>query len=73
MRGVAATPGIDFGSNQTKRYVRFAYTQGMADLEEMAFVTSPHTAAGRVPTPKHSRNSSRRSPPTCGSWTSSST
>jgi aspartate/methionine/tyrosine aminotransferase len=34
--GVAATPGIDFGSNQTKRYVRFAYTQGMADLEEAA-------------------------------------
>jgi aspartate/methionine/tyrosine aminotransferase len=34
--GVAATPGIDFGSNRTKRYVRFAYTQGMADLEEAA-------------------------------------
>ena len=34
--GVAATPGIDFGSNQTKRYVRFAYTRGMADLEEAA-------------------------------------
>jgi len=34
--GVAATPGIDFGSNQAKRYVRFAYTQGMADLEEAA-------------------------------------
>ena len=34
--GVAATPGIDFGSNGTKRYVRFAYTQGMADLEEAA-------------------------------------
>src|SRR5437660_4233929 len=24
----------------------------MADLEEMGFVTSPHTSAGRVPTPK---------------------
>jgi aspartate/methionine/tyrosine aminotransferase len=34
--GVAATPGIDFGANQTKRYVRFAYTRGMADLEEAA-------------------------------------
>jgi aspartate/methionine/tyrosine aminotransferase len=34
--GVAATPGIDFGSNQAKRYVRFAYTRGMADLEEAA-------------------------------------
>ncbi|HEY8069004.1 MAG TPA: pyridoxal phosphate-dependent aminotransferase [Burkholderiales bacterium] len=34
--GVAATPGIDFGANETKRYVRFAYTRGMADLEEAA-------------------------------------
>jgi aspartate/methionine/tyrosine aminotransferase len=34
--GVAATPGIDFGSNGTKRYVRFAYTRAMADLEEAA-------------------------------------
>jgi aspartate/methionine/tyrosine aminotransferase len=34
--GVAATPGIDFGSNQTRRYVRFAYTRSMADLEEAA-------------------------------------
>jgi aspartate/methionine/tyrosine aminotransferase len=34
--GVAATPGIDFGSNRTARYVRFAYTRGMADLEEAA-------------------------------------
>jgi aspartate/methionine/tyrosine aminotransferase len=34
--GVAATPGIDFGSHETKRYVRFAYTRGMADLEEAA-------------------------------------
>src|SRR5436305_4778885 len=24
----------------------------MADLEEMGFVASPHTSAGRVPTPK---------------------
>jgi len=34
--GVAATPGIDFGASETKRYVRFAYTRGMADLEEAA-------------------------------------
>ena len=34
--GVAATPGIDFGSNETGRYVRFAYTRGMADLKEAA-------------------------------------
>jgi aspartate/methionine/tyrosine aminotransferase len=34
--GVAATPGIDFGSHETKRYVRFAYTRAMADLEEAA-------------------------------------
>jgi aspartate/methionine/tyrosine aminotransferase len=32
--GVAATPGIDFGSHETNRYLRFAYTRGMADLEE---------------------------------------
>ena len=34
--GVAATPGIDFGSNGTRRFVRFAYTCGMADLEQAA-------------------------------------
>jgi aspartate/methionine/tyrosine aminotransferase len=34
--GVAATPGIDFGAHETKRYVRFAYTRGLADLEEAA-------------------------------------
>ena len=34
--GVAATPGLDFGANATKRYVRFAYTRSMADLEEAA-------------------------------------
>jgi aspartate/methionine/tyrosine aminotransferase len=32
--GVAATPGNDFGTNDTARYVRFAYTRGMEDLEE---------------------------------------
>ena len=44
--GVAATPGIDFGANQTHRYVRFAYTRSMDDLAEAAvrikrFVSSP--------------------------------
>ena len=34
--GVAATPGIDFGANGTGRFVRFAYTRSMADLEEAA-------------------------------------
>jgi aspartate/methionine/tyrosine aminotransferase len=34
--GVAATPGVDFGANQTQRYVRFAYTRSMADIEEAA-------------------------------------
>jgi aspartate/methionine/tyrosine aminotransferase len=33
---VAATPGIDFGANGTERYVRFAYTRAMADLEQAA-------------------------------------
>ena len=31
---VAATPGVDFGANRTERYVRFAYTRSMDDLEE---------------------------------------
>ncbi len=34
--GVAATPGNDFGANGTQRFVRFAYTRGMAELEEGA-------------------------------------
>lgn len=33
---VAATPGVDFGANGTDRFVRFAYTRGLADLEEAA-------------------------------------
>ena len=33
---VAATPGVDFGANATDRYVRFAYTRSMEDLEEAA-------------------------------------
>ena len=34
--GVAATPGIDFGANGTERFVRFAYTRALSDLEEAA-------------------------------------
>ena len=33
---VATTPGIDFGANQTERYVRFAYTRSLGELEEAA-------------------------------------
>jgi aspartate/methionine/tyrosine aminotransferase len=33
---VAATPGIDFGANATERFVRFAYTRSMEDLQEAA-------------------------------------
>jgi len=50
--GVAATPGVDFGANGTKRYVRFAYTRAMADLEEAALrlerFTAGRSAAGKV-------------------------
>jgi aspartate/methionine/tyrosine aminotransferase len=35
-QGVAATPGLDFGTNDTARYVRFAYTRGLDELEEAA-------------------------------------
>jgi len=31
---VAATPGVDFGGNGTDRFVRFAYTRSMEDLQE---------------------------------------
>jgi aspartate/methionine/tyrosine aminotransferase len=34
--GVATTPGIDFGANGTSRFVRFAYTRSLADLEDAA-------------------------------------
>ena len=34
--GVAATPGIDFGTNATRGYVRFAYTRSMPDLQAAA-------------------------------------
>jgi aspartate/methionine/tyrosine aminotransferase len=32
--GVAITPGADFGAHEANRYVRFAYTRAMADLQE---------------------------------------
>ena len=32
--GVAITPGLDFGAHQASRFVRFAWTTGMAQLEE---------------------------------------
>ncbi len=32
--GVAITPGKDFGANQAERYVRFAYTRSLNDLQE---------------------------------------
>jgi aspartate/methionine/tyrosine aminotransferase len=33
---VAATPGVDFGANGTDRFVRFAYTRSLEDIEEAA-------------------------------------
>jgi aspartate/methionine/tyrosine aminotransferase len=33
---VAATPGVDFGANGTDRFVRFAYTRSIEDLQEAA-------------------------------------
>jgi len=50
--GVAATPGIDFGSNGTRRCVRFAYTRGMADLEEAAARLARFCAARTRPKPR---------------------
>jgi aspartate/methionine/tyrosine aminotransferase len=32
--GVAVTPGVDFGKNNTERYVRFAYTNRLERLKE---------------------------------------
>ena len=32
--GVAATPGLDFGSNQPARHIRFAYTTEVSRLQE---------------------------------------
>ena len=43
---VAATPGIDFGANATDRYVRFAYTRSLGDLEEAAMRIKRFVASG---------------------------
>ncbi|HHD74873.1 MAG TPA: pyridoxal phosphate-dependent aminotransferase, partial [Nitratifractor sp.] len=32
--GVATTPGIDFGANQTNKYLRFAYTRDIKHMTE---------------------------------------
>ena len=32
--GVAVTPGIDFGTNQAEKYIRFAYTTSLDNLKE---------------------------------------
>ena len=42
---VAATPGVDFGANGTDRFVRFAYTRAMGDLEEAAVRITRFAAA----------------------------
>jgi len=34
--GVAATPGLDFGSNEPEKHIRFAYTTGLDRLAEAA-------------------------------------
>jgi len=45
---VAATPGVDFGANGTERFVRFAYTRSMEDLEEAARRIGRFAASGRA-------------------------
>jgi len=45
---VAATPGVDFGANGTERFVRFAYTRSMEDLEEAARRIGRFAACGRA-------------------------
>ena len=45
---VAATTGIDFGANGTDRFVRFAYTRSMDDLEEAARRIARFAASGRA-------------------------
>jgi aspartate/methionine/tyrosine aminotransferase len=46
---VAATPGVDFGANGTERFVRFAYTRSMEDLEEAARRLARFAASGPWP------------------------
>ena len=45
---VAATPGVDFGSNGTDRFVRFAYTRSMDELEDAARRIARFAASGRA-------------------------
>jgi aspartate/methionine/tyrosine aminotransferase len=44
---VAATPGIDFGANDTRRSMRFAYTRDLGELEEAARRIARFCAARR--------------------------
>ncbi len=44
---VAATPGIDFGANGTRRSMRFAYTRSLDELEEAAQRLARFCAARR--------------------------
>jgi aspartate/methionine/tyrosine aminotransferase len=46
-QGVAATPGADFGANGTGRFLRFAYTRSLPELEEAARRIAQF-ASGRV-------------------------
>lgn len=43
--GVAFTPGIDFGESAAKTHVRFAYTTGLAELEQAVERLSKHLLA----------------------------
>ena len=43
---VATTPGVDFGANGTDRFVRFAYTRSMEDLQEAARRLERFAASG---------------------------
>ncbi len=46
--GVATTPGTDFGDYQSKRYVRFAFTTGMDQLEVAAQRLHEAVASGKL-------------------------
>ena len=49
--------GIPIGSKKLSSYNRFDLSPAtirnvMSDLEDLGFIASPHTSAGRIPTPK---------------------
>ena len=46
--GVATTPGTDFGDYQNKRYVRFAFTTGIEQLEVAAQRLHDAVASGKL-------------------------